>query len=91
MKVAVVAISGASVRLIAGQRLYWTAIGLALGSSAAFGVARLIAGFLYGIGPTAPIAFGVITLLLTATAFIACYVPARHASRIDPLAALRDE
>ena len=71
--------------------MYWTAIGVALGLGAAFGVARLITGFLYGIGPTDPIAFGVITLLLTATAFVACYVPARRASRIDPLAALRDE
>jgi predicted permease len=91
IRMALGAHSHAIVRLMAGQGLYWTAIGLALGLSAAVGVARLIAGFLYGIGPTDPIAFGVITLLLTATAFIACYVPARHASRIDPLAALRDE
>jgi ABC-type lipoprotein release transport system permease subunit len=69
----------------------WTAIGLALGLGAAFSVARLIAGFLYGIGPTDPLAFGVITLLLTATAFAACDVPARRASRLDPLVALRDE
>ena len=81
----------AVVRLIAGQGMHWTAIGLALGLAAAFGVAKLIAGFLYGIGPADPIAFGVITVLLTATAFVACYVPARRASRIDPLVALRNE
>lgn len=91
IRMALGAHSGAVVRLIAGQGLHWTAIGLALGLGAAFGVARLIAGFLYGISPTDPMAFGVITLLLTATAFVACYVPARRASRIDPLVALRDE
>jgi predicted permease len=91
IRMALGANSGAVVRLIAGQGLHWTAIGLALGLGAAFGVARLIAGFLYGISPTDPMAFGVITLLLTATTLMACYVPARRASRVDPLVALRDE
>jgi putative ABC transport system permease protein len=91
IRMALGARSGTVVRLIAGQGIHWTAIGLALGLGAAFGVARLIAGFLYGISPTDPIAFAMTTLLLTATAFIACYVPARRASRIDPLVALRNE
>jgi putative ABC transport system permease protein len=91
IRMALGAHSGAVVRLIAGQGVRWTAIGLALGLGAAFGVARLIAGFLYGVSPTDPTAFVVITLLLAATAFVACYVPARRASRIDPLVALRDE
>ena len=91
IRMALGAHSGAVVRLITRQGMRWTAIGLALGLGAAFSVARLIAGFLYGIGPTDPLAFGVITLLLTATAFAACDVPARRASRLDPLVALRDE
>jgi predicted permease len=91
IRMALGARSGTVVRLIAGQGIHWTAIGLALGLGAAFGMARLIAGFLYGISPTDPIAFAMTTLLLTATAFIACYVPARRASRIDPLVALRNE
>jgi hypothetical protein len=78
IRMALGAHAGAVVRLIAGQGIHWTAIGLALGLGAAFGVARLIAGFLYGVSPTDPMAFGVITLLLAATALVACYVPARR-------------
>lgn len=91
IRIALGAHSGAVVSLITRQGMRWTIIGLALGLGAAFGVAKLMAGFLYGIGPTDPIAFGTITLLLAVTAFAACYVPARRASRIDPLVALRNE
>ena len=91
IRIALGARAGAVVRLITRQGMLWTAIGLALGLGAAFGVAKLIAGFLYGIGPADPVAFGAITLLLTGTAFVACYLPARRASRIDPLTALRDQ
>lgn len=91
IRIALGARAGAVVRLITRQGMRWTAIGLALGLGAAFGVAKLIAGFLYGIGPADPVAFGVITLVLTGTAFVACYLPARRASRIDPLTALRDQ
>jgi putative ABC transport system permease protein len=52
---------------------------------------RLIAGFLFGVGPTDPQAFLGIALLLIGTAYVACYIPARRASRIDPLVALREE
>ena len=91
IRIALGAHAGAVVRLITRQGMRWTGIGLALGLAASFGVARLMAGFLYGIGPADPIAFGAIALLLSATAFAACYMPARRASRIDPLIALRDE
>jgi putative ABC transport system permease protein len=91
IRMALGAHAGAVVRLITRQGMRWLGIGLALGLAASFGVARLIAGFLYGIGPADPIAFGAIALLLSATAFVACYMPARRASRIDPLVALRDE
>jgi putative ABC transport system permease protein len=91
IRMALGAHAGAVVRLITRQGMHWTVIGLALGLGVALGAARLIAGFLYGIGPTDPITFGAITLLLTTTAFVACYVPARRASRLDPLVALRDE
>jgi predicted permease len=91
IRMALGAHAGAVVRLITRQGMRWTGIGLALGLAASFGVARLIAGFLNGIGPADPIAFGAVALLLSATAFVACYMPARRASRIDPLVALRDE
>jgi putative ABC transport system permease protein len=91
IRMALGAHAGAVVRTVTRQGMRWTAIGVLLGLSGAFGVARLIVGFLYGVGPADPVAFGIVTLLLTATAFVACYIPARRASRIDPLVALRDE
>ena len=66
-------------------------IGLAVGLAASFAVAKLIAGFLFGVGPADPAAFLGIALLLSGTAYVACYIPARRASRIDPLVALREE
>jgi putative ABC transport system permease protein len=69
----------------------WTAIGLALGLGASLGVRRPIAGFLYGVGPADPVAFAAITVLMAAITGEACYVPARRASRIDPLSAMRGE
>ena len=83
--------STAVVRLITRQGMLWTGIGLALGLTAALGAASLITGFLYGVGPADPLTFAVIALVLTVTALAACYVPARRASRIDPLVALREE
>ena len=81
----------AVVRLITKQGMRWTTIGLALGLGASLGVARLMAGFLYGVRPADPAAFSIITALLIGTAYLACHIPARRASRIDPLDALRDE
>ena len=91
IRMALGAHSAAVTALITRQGMLWTAVGLALGLSGAFGAARLISGFLYGIGAADPITFGVITVLITTTAFVACYVPARRASHIDPLVALRED
>ena len=82
---------GAVVDLVTRHGMRWTGIGLAIGLAASFAVAKLIAGFLYGVGPADPTAFVGIALLLLGTAYVACYIPARGASRIDPLAALREE
>jgi predicted permease len=82
---------GAVVDLVTRHGMRWTVIGLAVGLAASFAVAKLIAGFLYGVGPADPTAFVGIALLLIGTAYVACYIPARRASRIDPLVALREE
>jgi len=82
---------GTVVGLVTGHGMRWTGIGLVVGLAASFAVAKLIAGFLYGVGPADPTAFVGIALLLIGTAYVACYIPARRASRIDPLAALREE
>jgi putative ABC transport system permease protein len=65
--------------------------GAVAGVVAASGAVRLVRGLLYGIEPTDPVAYAGATLVLAAMAFIAAYLPARRASRIDPLAALRHE
>src|SRR5262245_59463888 len=82
---------GTVVGLVTRHGMRWTGIGLAFGLAASFAVAKLIAGFLYGVGPADPTAFVGIALLLLGTAYVACYIPARRASRIDPLVALREE
>ena len=82
---------GTVVGLVTGHGMRWTGIGLVVGLAASFAVAKLIGGFLYGVGPADPTAFVGIALLLIGTAYVACYIPARRASRIDPLVALREE
>jgi putative ABC transport system permease protein len=72
-----------------GARL--AGLGIAFGLVAALGVTRLMASFLYGVQPADPLTFAIVSLLLVGTALLACYLPARGATRVDPLVALRHE
>jgi putative ABC transport system permease protein len=77
--------------LVVGHGLKLTLIGSLIGLVAAFAVTRLIQSFLFGISATDPVTFAAARLLLVTIACLACYLPARSASRVDPMDALRYE
>jgi predicted permease len=78
-------------RLVLSQGLRLTTIGVAVGFAGALIVSRVLASVLYGVKPTDPVSFGAVALLLTLVALLASYVPARWATRVDPMRALRSE
>ena len=82
---------GAVLRLILKRGLTLVGIGMGIGFGAALIAGQLLARALYGISGTDPLSVGGAGLLLLAVAFIACYLPALAASRVDPLTALRQE
>jgi len=78
-------------RLVLGRAAMLIAVGLCLGLLGSVGLARLIARLLYGVTPLDPLTFAAVSLLLSAVALFASYIPARRASKIDPMEALRYE
>jgi predicted permease len=78
-------------RMAVGEGMQLVAIGLTVGLAGAVTLTRFVRTMLFDVSASDPITFGAISALLAAVAFVACYVPARRATRVDPLAALRDE
>jgi putative ABC transport system permease protein len=77
--------------MVVRQGVVMVATGVALGLLAAVGATRLLATLLYGVTPTDPVTFVAVPLVLIAVALLASYLPARRATRVDPMAALRSE
>ncbi len=78
-------------RLVLGQGMGLVAVGIGVGIGAALAVARLLRGFLVGVGAADPLTFGATVLLLTLVALLAVFIPARRATRVDPMVALRSQ
>jgi len=76
-------------RLILREGLIVIALGLPLGVAGAYGVTRFIKNQLYGVSPMDPLTIAVVATVLTLVAFLACYIPGRRATKLDPLIALR--
>jgi putative ABC transport system permease protein len=78
-------------RLVVRQGMTMTLIGLALGLVGAFSISRVLRGLLHGVSPTDPLTFVAVSIVLLVVALLACLVPARRATRVDPIIALRTE
>ena len=82
---------GDLLRLVIGQGMALALAGLVIGGPAALILSRFMSTLLFEISPRDPITFAAVSALLVAVALLACYIPARRATRVDPMIALRYE
>ena len=91
IRVALGAQVGDVIRLVLGQGTRLVVTGVAIGLVGSFGVTRLLTKLLYGVSPTDAVTFVAVSLFLTASALVACLVPAARAAKVDPVIAIRYE
>jgi len=91
IRIALGAQSRSVLRLVLGDGLKMAIAGVAVGLLAAFGLTRLLTGMVYGVSTTDPATFAAIAILLIVIASLASYLPARRATKVDPMVALRYE
>ncbi|HEX5081037.1 MAG TPA: ABC transporter permease [Blastocatellia bacterium] len=91
IRMAIGAQSRDALRLVISQGLKLALIGVAFGLAGALALTRLLKTFLFGVSPTDPLTFAVISLLLLLVALLACWIPARRAAKVDPMMVLRNE
>jgi predicted permease len=91
IRIALGAAKSSIFRLVVGQAMMIVGISLAIGVVGAFAATRLLNSLLYGVGASDPVTFAAIVVLVSGVAFIAAWLPARRATRVDPIIALRAE
>jgi putative ABC transport system permease protein len=91
LRLALGARRGHLLRLVVGQGMRLAVVGVLLGLAGALALARTISAMLFEVTPFDPVSYGITAACLLATAALACYVPARRATRVDPIIALRYE
>jgi putative ABC transport system permease protein len=91
VRMALGAIAGDVLQLVIGQGMWTTVVGMAIGIGGSFALTRTMQSLLFGVSTTDPLTLVAVVVLLAAVSFLACWIPARRATKVDPLVALRYE